>query len=138
MTRLLLSTALLLFTANSQATTQILGPRFQHGETTLSADDREILFELATLLKRYDNYKVILYANLGQTEPDNQNLSQIRLTATEQHLISLGINSNRILTKDVGRSWPLLPLAMCKDKVHVRQCDEINIRIEPQLVVSVP
>ncbi len=138
MTRLLLSAALLLFVSNSQATTQILGPRFHHGETTLSADDREILSELAALLKRHENYKVILYANLGQTEPDDQKLSQIRLVATEQYLISLGINSTRILTKDAGHSWPLVPLAVSKDKTHVHECDEINIRIEPQFVVSVP
>lgn len=78
---------------------------------------------------------MILRANLGQLEPAGRGLSEARLRAAEEYLASIGVDPMHILTNDVGHRFPLPRRGVCDRSANPLQCDERNIRIEPDIVV---
>ncbi len=137
MVRTILLLALAFFSSSALGWIGLNGPRFEHGRTSLSEENRLILNELAELTKRYPDYKLVLYGNLGQNEPTDQQLSQQRLAVVEAYLVEQGLDSVRILTEDVGQRWPLRKMDTCPPRTSLQQCDAINIRIDPELLTKV-
>ncbi len=82
---------------------------FDYNSTKLKAEAIEKLDKIAKILKKYDNFSMLIEGhtdNIGSDEY-NKKLSENRAKAVEEYLIQKGINSDSLYSIGYGESKPI-------------------------------